>query len=78
VRRLRQPGAELLDQPRFAEAGLAGDQRELPVAAARALQELGSSSAVVCTPNSYVGAIATYRAAGFQQLTERRDLCRNA
>ena len=37
VRRLRQPGAELLDQPRFAEARLADDQRELPLAAARAL-----------------------------------------
>ena len=37
VRRLRQPGAELLDQPRFAEARLADDQRELAFAAARAL-----------------------------------------
>src|SRR6202042_2429855 len=35
VRRLRQPGAEFLDQPRFAEARLADDQRELPLAAAR-------------------------------------------
>src|SRR5271168_258379 len=34
---LREPGAELLDQPRFAEARLADDQRELPLAAARAL-----------------------------------------
>ena len=35
MRRLRQPGAELLDQPRFAEARFADDQRELPFAAAR-------------------------------------------
>ena len=28
VRRLREPGAKLLDQPRFAEAGLTDDQRE--------------------------------------------------
>src|SRR5580704_13155337 len=34
---LSEPGAKLLDQPRFAEAGLADDQRELPLAAARAL-----------------------------------------
>src|SRR5271168_1383826 len=34
---LREPRAKLLDQPRFAEAGLADDQRELPLAAARAL-----------------------------------------
>ena len=37
MRRLREPGAKLLDQPRFAEARLADDQRELPLAAARAL-----------------------------------------
>ena len=36
VGRLREPGAELLDQPRFAQAGLADDQRKLPLAAARA------------------------------------------
>src|ERR1700722_12196825 len=34
---LSEPGAKLLDQPRLAEAGLADDQRELPLAAARAL-----------------------------------------
>ena len=41
-------------------------------------RELGSSSAIVCTPNFYVSAVATYRSAGFQQLPERRNLCRNA
>jgi ribosomal protein S18 acetylase RimI-like enzyme len=50
----------------------------ITVAAAAALRELGSSSAVVCTTSSNVGAVATYRSAGFQQLPERRDLCRGA
>jgi ribosomal protein S18 acetylase RimI-like enzyme len=45
----------------------------ITVAAAAALQELGSSSAIVCTPSSNVGAVATYRSAGFQQLAEVRD-----
>jgi ribosomal protein S18 acetylase RimI-like enzyme len=51
--------------------------RILPVAAAAALQELGSSNAIVCTPTSNVGAVATYRSAGFQPLPERRDRYRN-
>jgi len=48
------------------------------VAAAAALQELGSSSAIVCTPSSNVGAVATYKSAGFQELPERRDTYRDA
>ncbi|MEV0522219.1 GNAT family N-acetyltransferase [Streptomyces sp. NPDC050439] len=48
------------------------------VAAAAALQEMGSSSALVCTPGSNVGAVATYRAAGFRQLGEMRDRLREA
>ncbi|MBO0511174.1 GNAT family N-acetyltransferase [Streptomyces beijiangensis] len=48
------------------------------VAAAAALQELGSSSALVCTPSSNVGAVATYRSAGFQECPEVRDQCRDA
>ena len=48
----------------------------ITVAAAAALRELGSSSALVCTPSSNVGAVATYRSAGFRQLPERRDLQR--
>lgn len=48
----------------------------ITVAAAAALRELGSSSAMVCTPSSNVGGVATYRAAGFRQLGEVRDLCR--
>jgi ribosomal protein S18 acetylase RimI-like enzyme len=50
----------------------------ITVAGAAALRELGSSSAIVCTPSSYVGAVATYKSAGFQQLPEVRDLYRDA
>ncbi|MFE2939867.1 GNAT family N-acetyltransferase [Streptomyces sp. NPDC059255] len=50
-----------------------GYGKAISVAAAAALQELGSSSAIVCTPSSNVGAIATYQAAGFQQRPEVRD-----
>ncbi|MFG3344511.1 GNAT family N-acetyltransferase [Streptomyces sp. NPDC048018] len=48
------------------------------VAAAAALRELGSSSALVCTPSSFVAAVAAYRAAGFRPRPEVRDLCRAA
>ncbi|WP_189320194.1 GNAT family N-acetyltransferase [Streptomyces flaveus] len=50
----------------------------ITVAAATVLQELGSSSAIVCTPSLNVGAVATYKSAGFQQLPEIRDLNRDA
>jgi ribosomal protein S18 acetylase RimI-like enzyme len=50
----------------------------ITVAAASALQDLGSSSAVVYTASSNVGAVATYKSAGFEQLPEIRDLCRDA
>jgi ribosomal protein S18 acetylase RimI-like enzyme len=50
----------------------------ITVAAARALQELGSSSALVCTPSFNVGAVATYKAAGFEPLPEIRAVYRNA
>lgn len=50
-----------------------GYGRAITVAAAAALQELGSSSAIVCTPSSNVGAVATYRSAGFQPRPEVRD-----
>ena len=55
-----------------------GYGQAITVAAARALRELGSSSAVVCTPAFNVGAIATYMSAGFEQLPEMRDVYRNA
>lgn len=50
----------------------------ITVAAAAALQNLGSSSAIVCTKSSNVGAVATYKSAGFQQRPEVRDLRRSA
>ena len=50
-----------------------GYGKAVTVAAAAALQELGSSSAIVCTPSSNVGGVATYRSAGFQELPEVRD-----
>lgn len=53
-----------------------GYGRAITVAAAATLQELGSSSATVCTPSSNIGAIATYTSAGFQQLPQRRDRSR--
>ncbi|MFP3986298.1 GNAT family N-acetyltransferase [Streptomyces sp. E11-3] len=55
-----------------------GYGRAITVAAARALQELGSSSVVVCTPSSNVGAVATYQSAGFERLPEIRDQYRHA
>jgi GNAT superfamily N-acetyltransferase len=50
----------------------------ITVAAAAALRELGSSSAIVCTPSSRVGAVATYKSAGFQPLPEVCDRYRAA
>ncbi|MFH8658930.1 GNAT family N-acetyltransferase [Streptomyces afghaniensis] len=50
-----------------------GHGRAITVAAAAALKELGSSSALVCTPSSNSGAVATYTSAGFQRLPEVRD-----
>ena len=49
----------------------------ITVAAAAALQAMGSSSAIVCTPSANVGAVATYASAGFQQLPEVRDRYRD-
>ena len=48
------------------------------VAAAAALQEMGSSSAIVCTKTSNVGGVATYKSAGFRPLPEVRDRRRDA
>ncbi|MCC8248756.1 GNAT family N-acetyltransferase [Saccharothrix luteola] len=55
-----------------------GYGKAITVAAAAALRELGSSSVLVCTPSSNVGAVATYRSAGFQALPEVRDRRRDA
>ncbi|MBC6448312.1 GNAT family N-acetyltransferase [Actinokineospora xionganensis] len=51
-----------------------GYGKAITLAAAAALRELGSSSAIVSTPSANVGAVATYRSAGFLQLPETRDL----
>jgi predicted N-acetyltransferase YhbS len=53
-----------------------GYGRAISLAAAAALREMGSSSAIVCTPASYDGAVATYEAAGFRRLSQRWDLHR--
>ncbi|MBW5481071.1 GNAT family N-acetyltransferase [Streptomyces bambusae] len=55
-----------------------GYGRAISAAAAAALRELGSSSALVCTPSSNVGAVATYRSAGFRPCPEVRDKYRSA
>ena len=55
-----------------------GHGRAISVAAAATLRELGSSSAVVCTPSANVGAVATYGSAGYRPLPEVPDLCRAA
>jgi ribosomal protein S18 acetylase RimI-like enzyme len=55
-----------------------GYGKAISIAAAAALQELGASSAMVCTKSSNVGGIATYKSAGFEQLRERRDRYRDA
>jgi ribosomal protein S18 acetylase RimI-like enzyme len=50
----------------------------ITVAGAAALQRLGSSSAIVCTPSANTGGVATYAAAGFRRLHEIQDLRRGA
>ncbi|MFE0106715.1 GNAT family N-acetyltransferase [Streptomyces sp. NPDC059009] len=55
-----------------------GYGRAITVAAAAALQELGSSSALVCTPSANTGAVATYESAGFRQLPAMYDQFREA
>ncbi|AYY13759.1 GNAT family N-acetyltransferase [Actinobacteria bacterium YIM 96077] len=55
-----------------------GYGKAITVAAAAALQELGSSSAIVSTPSSNTGAVATYKAAGFHERPEMRDRYRDA
>ena len=59
------------------KSGESGYGKAITVAAAAALRELGSSSAIVCTPSSNAGAVATYASAGFQPRPEIRDLRRD-
>ena len=53
-----------------------GYGREMTLAGAAALRELGSSSALVCTETTRIPSVATYRSAGFTALPERFDLGR--
>ncbi|WP_026467920.1 GNAT family N-acetyltransferase [Amycolatopsis alba] len=55
-----------------------GYGRAITVAAEAALQELGSSSAIVNTPSSNVAAVTTYKSGGFQPWAEILDLTRDA
>jgi ribosomal protein S18 acetylase RimI-like enzyme len=55
-----------------------GYGRAITLAAAAALQEMGSSSATVCTPSSNVGGVATYVSAGFQKLPDITDFRRTS
>jgi ribosomal protein S18 acetylase RimI-like enzyme len=50
-----------------------GYGRAVTIAGASALRELGSSSVLVCTTSSNVGAVATYVSAGLEALPEVRD-----
>ena len=51
-----------------------GYGRDVALACAAALKEMGCSSARVCTPSTNTAAVAAYRAAGFRRLGEARDL----
>ncbi|QNE22280.1 GNAT family N-acetyltransferase [Kribbella qitaiheensis] len=54
-----------------------GYGQAITLAAAAMLRELGSSSALVLTPSFNVGAVATYRSAGFEPLPETHDQVRS-
>ena len=54
-----------------------GYGRAVTLSAAAALRELGSSSAVVCTPSSRERAVQTYVSAGFERFPDVRDLRRS-
>ena len=52
--------------------------RAVTLAGLAALRELGASSALVATPSSNAGAVATYVSAGFGHLPARRDRRRDS
>ncbi|MFJ2274233.1 GNAT family N-acetyltransferase [Streptomyces sp. NPDC087866] len=54
-----------------------GHGRAITLAAAGALRELGSSSALVCTPSSNTGGLITYVAGGFERRPEIHDRFRS-
>lgn len=55
-----------------------GFGKAICIAAAAHLQRLGSSGVMVATPSSNVGAVATYKSAGFEALPIVSDRCRKA
>ena len=55
-----------------------GHGRAITLAAAAALREMGSSSAIVATPTSNAAAVATYVAAGFRAVGDVTDFRRPA
>ncbi|MEV6978095.1 GNAT family N-acetyltransferase [Kitasatospora sp. NPDC093806] len=55
-----------------------GYGRAITLAGAAALRELGSSSVRVCTPSANAAAVATYRAAGFEERPQITDRTRPA
>lgn len=55
-----------------------GFGKAICIAAAAHLQSLGCSSVMVATPSSNVGAVATYKSAGFEALRTTSDRCRRA
>lgn len=55
-----------------------GHGRSITLAGAAALRDLGASSAQVCTESERVGAVATYRSAGFAPMAQRHDRARPA
>lgn len=54
-----------------------GYGKAITLAAAAALQEMGASSATVCTDSANSGAVATYKSAGFEELPNIEDLTRS-
>ena len=55
-----------------------GHGTAITVAAAAALQDMGSSSATVCTPGSNAGGVRTYESAGFRRLADVTDFRRTS
>ena len=53
-----------------------GHGRTMCLVAAAQLRSMGASSAMVCTPRSLTGAVATYLSAGYRQLEDVADLQR--
>lgn len=54
-----------------------GHGRAITLACAAALRDLGSSTALVCTPSANVGGVAAYLSAGFHRHPDAHDLHRD-